>query len=264
MADWIGQEALIRGSAFAGALIFFLLLERGRPRVVSPNSVSRRLTNLAFSLLNTLVLRVCLPWLAVQFAVLAANRNLGLFHWLELPLWVNCLLSFLALDCLIYWQHRLFHCLPWLWRLHRVHHSDVCLDVTTAVRFHPVEALLSMGIKLFGIALLGADPRSVLIFELALSLGSIFSHANVRLATGADKWLRSLVVTPDMHRVHHSIQFDEMNRNFGFFLSIWDRLFGSYSQVSERRLLNSVIGLHKFRKASDQRFWNLLINPFER
>ncbi|HET8704958.1 MAG TPA: sterol desaturase family protein, partial [Pseudomonadales bacterium] len=233
------------------------------PRVAAVQPRSRALINISLTLINTLILRLVFPVLAVQFAWLMQNHAVGLFHWLELPAWLEIALAFLMLDAGVYWQHRLFHVFPWLWRFHRVHHCDIELDVTTALRFHPGEAVLSMLIKLSLIAVLGADPLAVLLFELCLNLGALFSHANIKIHRRLEPVLRAIIVTPDMHRLHHSILAKELNRNFGFFLSVWDRLFKSYLTKSPQEIAGTRIGLNRFRERADQQIGALLLNPLK-
>jgi sterol desaturase/sphingolipid hydroxylase (fatty acid hydroxylase superfamily) len=179
-----------------------------------------------------------------------------------LPYWSVVIASVIVLDCAIYWQHRLLHKIPILWRLHRVHHADIGFDVTTAVRFHPFEIAVSMGIKLAFIALFGIPALAVLIFEILLSAGSLFTHANIRLPDTFERRLRWLLVTPEMHRIHHSVHWDETNSNFGFHLSLWDRIFGSYRDQPRDEQTTMQIGLHEFRDRRDQSLWALLVNPF--
>ena len=204
-----------------------------------------------------------LPTTAVGVAVLVQERGWGLLHAVALlPPWLAVGLAVLALDFAIYFQHILFHAVPILWRLHRMHHADLDVDVTTGARFHPIEILLSMGIKFGVIAAVGAPPLAVLLFELLLSAGSLFNHANLLLPLEADRALRWLVVTPDMHRVHHSIDPAERNRNFGFTVSWWDRVCGTYRAQPRAGHDGMVLGLDEFRSAQDLRLDRLLLQPF--
>nr|WP_284047903.1 sterol desaturase family protein [Halomonas gemina] len=170
--------------------------------------------------------------------------------------------SVVMLDVAIYFQHRLFHAVPWLWRLHRMHHADLEFDVTTGLRFHPLEILISMGIKLAVVTLLGTPALAVLIFEVLLNATSMFNHGNVRLPARVDRWLRLAVVTPDMHRVHHSIVRQETDSNFGFNLPWWDRLFGTYRDQPAAGHLGMTIGIEAFREAHDLRLDRMLLQPF--
>src|SRR3546814_8528775 len=189
--------------------------------------------NLGVVAVDTLLLRLAFPVVAVGFAALAEQRGWGLLNNVDAPAWLAFLASLLVLDLAIYLQHVMFHAVPALWRLHRMHHADLELDVTTGLRFHPVEILLSMGIKIGVVAALGPPAAAVLVFEVLLNATSMFNHANLRLPLGLDRVLRWLVVTPDMHRVHHSIRPEETNSNFGFNLPWWDRLLG---KSEERRV----------------------------
>jgi sterol desaturase/sphingolipid hydroxylase (fatty acid hydroxylase superfamily) len=222
----LANEPAIRLTVFAGVLLAMLAWEQLAPRRVATASTAlRRANNLALVAFDTLVLRMLFPVLAVGLAIKMAGS--GLFSLMSLPHWLAVVLAVLAFDCAIYWQHRLFHAVPALWRLHRVHHADPDFDVTTALRFHPGEIVLSMAIKLALVAVLGPPAEAVMIFEVLLNASAMFNHGNVRLPAGADRIIRRLIVTPDMHRVHHSVRPAEMQRNFGFFLSVWDQIFGT-------------------------------------
>jgi sterol desaturase/sphingolipid hydroxylase (fatty acid hydroxylase superfamily) len=185
-----------------------------------------------------------------------------LFHVLNLSTWASVLLAVAALDLAIYLQHVLFHAVPALWRLHRMHHADLEIDVTTGARFHPIEILLSMGIKLGVVAALGAPGVAVLAFELLLNATSMFNHSNVRMSLRIDRLLRWIVVTPDMHRVHHSIVVRETNSNFGFNLPWWDRLFGTYRNQPAAGHEAMTIGIEQFREPGEQRLDRMLTQPF--
>lgn len=200
------SEQLIRTVCFFGVLGIMALWERLTPsRRPSVSKPLRWGSNLGLVVLNTVLLRAFFPLAAVGFAAIAAEQGWGLFNLLQLPGWLVILLSVLALDLVIYWQHVMFHALPTLWRLHKVHHADRNLDATTGLRFHPIEIFLSMGIKIAAIALLGAPPVAVLTFEVLLNAIAMFNHGNVSLSRPVDRLLRGFVVTPDMHRVHHSV-----------------------------------------------------------
>lgn len=258
--DWLQFEPQIRLAAFLGVLAVLLLWQRLRPRRSIEGDWRRSLTNVSLVVIDTLVLRVGFPLLAFDLA-LRIEAGGG---WIlgRLPGWAGVLAGVVLLDLAIYWQHRLLHMLPILWRLHRTHHADVGFDVTTALRFHPLEVALSMIIKLVLIALLGVPALAVLIFEILLSAGALFTHANVRFSASIDRALRWLVVTPEMHRIHHSVHAEETNSNFGFHLSVWDRLFGSYRREPRDGHEHMAIGLHEFRDRRDQTLWSLLLNPF--
>ncbi|MDX8408310.1 MAG: sterol desaturase family protein, partial [Mariprofundaceae bacterium] len=198
----------------------------GRTRVQS--KLKRWLGNISLVALDTLIVRLLLPAGAAGVALWCAAHHVGLLYLLQLPEWLTILIAVILLDLAIYVQHVVFHAVPLLWRLHMVHHADRDLDVSSGLRFHPLEILLSMLIKMGLIALLGAPLMAVIIFETILNGMAMFNHANIRLPLGIDRALRLLLVTPDMHRVHHSVIVRETNSNYGFNLSLWDRLFGTY------------------------------------
>ena len=225
----VGNEAAVRFSAFAVMFALMAAWEVAAPRRALSQPKSRRWSaNLGVTLLNAILVRVLFPTATVGLALAAAEREWGLFNALAVPLPLAFVVSFLALDLVIWIQHVAFHRVPLLARLHRMHHIDLDIDVTTGLRFHPVEILTSLLVKFAAVIVLGAPAAAVLAFELALNLGSLFNHSNVRMPARLDRLLRGFVVTPDMHRVHHSIMPEEINSNFGFFLSWWDRLFGTY------------------------------------
>jgi len=207
----------------------------------------RWLSNLSLVALNTVLLRLLFPTASVGLALHASQSGLGVFNWLSLPPVLELAAAVVLLDLIIYLQHRLFHAVPVLWRFHRMHHVDLDFDVTTGLRFHPGEIVLSQLIKFAAIAGLGASPLAVLIFEVVLNVSSMFSHSNVHLQDALDRGLRRLIVTPDMHRVHHSCKRHEYNRNFGFNLSCWDRLLGTYLPRSEEEGRSMNIGLNEMR-----------------
>jgi len=192
---------------------------------------------------------------------LAEAKGWGLFNLAALPAWMESGLALLVLDLVIYLQHRLFHSIPVLWRLHRMHHADLHLDVTTGARFHPGEILLSLAIKFAVIVPLGASPLAVLLFEIALNASSMFNHSNVRISQAVERLLRLLVVTPDMHRVHHSILQRETDSNFGFNLPWWDRMFGTYRAQPEAGHAAMTIGLEQFRDPAELRLDRMLVQP---
>ena len=255
---------LIRLAAFAIVFTAIGLLEILAPRrqLTTPRR-PRWFTNLVLGLLNQAVLRLLFPVLLVSFAGLARQRDWGLLNNLDLPVGALVAVGFLLLDLTIYAQHRLFHRVPMLWRLHRVHHSDLDFDFTTAVRFHPLEIILSMLIKMAVVALLGPPILAVLLFELALSLNALFSHGNIRLPELVDRVLRWVIVTPDFHRVHHSIRVEETNSNYSFNLSCWDRLFRSYRAQPSGGHLNMRIGQEQFPDADELGLGKLLRQPFQ-
>lgn len=203
-------------------------------------------SNLGLVFLNTALLRLILPIAAVQTATIAQLNGWGLFNIISVPYWLALVLSIIVLDCLIYWQHVIFHLVPSLWQLHKVHHVDLDLDVTTGLRFHPLEILLSMVIKIIAVALLGCPSLAVIIFEIALNACAMFNHSNISLHPQLDKFLRRFLVTPDMHLVHHSTIPSETNSNYGFNLSWWDYLFGTYLPESKLGRDRMNIGVSSF------------------
>ncbi|HEY0838297.1 MAG TPA: sterol desaturase family protein [Azospirillum sp.] len=218
--------------------------------------------NLGIVALNTAVLRLLFPTAAVGMAVLAAARGWGLFNTVDWPWWAEVLLAVALMDLAIYLQHVMVHAVPVLWRLHRMHHADLDYDVTTGARFHPIEIVLSMAIKLTVVALLGVPAVAVIVFEVLLNATAMFNHGNIRLPVAVDRVLRWIVVTPDMHRVHHSVVVGETNSNYGFSLPWWDRLFGTYRAQPEAGHDGMTIGVERFRTARDLRLDQMLFQPF--
>ena len=264
METILANEPTIRLGFFLGIFAVMILWEIMAPRRV--RSVSRWVrwpNNLAIVACNTLVLRLLVPVAAVGLAGMAEERSWGLLNNVVLPFWLVVLLSVLLLDLAIYLQHIMFHAVPALWRLHRMHHADLDFDVTTGARFHPIEILLSMGIKMAIVVVLGPPLVAVLIFEVLLNASSMFNHGNVRIPSKIDRALRWLVVTPDMHRVHHSILARETNSNFGFNLPWWDRLFGTYRAQPTQGHEAMTIGIEQFRTRRDLWLDRLLLQPFQ-
>ncbi len=258
------HEPAIRLGAFFGVFALMALWEAASPRRTRlyPRRV-RWVANLGLVALNSVVLRLAFPIAAVAFAMLAAERGWGLLNAFALPNWAALIVAVVALDFAIYLQHVMFHAVPALWRLHRVHHADPDFDVTTGARFHPIEIVPSMLIKFAVIAVLGAPAAAVLVFEVLLNATAMFNHANLRLPAGVDRILRRFVVTPDMHRVHHSIEVAEANSNFGFNLPWWDRLFGTYRAAAglpQERMAIGVEGLTEDPRCV--RLTGLLALPF--
>lgn len=242
------DDFLFRFGFFAGILGLMALWEVLTPRrALTASKPLRWASNLGVSLLNSLTLYLLLPTGAVAAALYFETRGWGLFPVLGLPAWLAVLLSVLILDLVIYLQHVLFHAVPWLWRLHRVHHADLDCDTTTGVRFHTIEMVLSLGIKLAALAAFGCPALAVLIFEVLLNATSLFNHGNVRLPGRLDGVLRLFVVSPDMHRVHHSVLPLETNSNFGFNLPWWDFLFGTYRACPLEGHEGMTIGLAELR-----------------
>lgn len=254
------HEAPVRLATFLLVFAALGVLQQLWPRRDVPGGWRRFATNIALVVVGTAILRVVFPLLAVGLAVRIEAGGGGLLG--ALPAVAAVPVGVVLLDLVIYWQHRLLHRIPLLWRLHRVHHADTGFDVSTGVRFHPLEGILSMLIKLGTILLFGLAPLAVLIFEVALSTGSLFTHANLRLPAGFERRLRWIFVTPEMHRVHHSWHRDETDSNFSFHLSLWDRLFGTYRDQPRDGHVQMTIGLQEFRDPRDQSLTALLVNPW--
>jgi len=264
MNEWLMQhEMSIRLSAFFGVLILMGLWEIVAPR--RPLTISktlRWLNNLGIVLLNNLLLRWLFPIASVGLALLAEQAQWGVLNQIDLPIWLSVIISVVLLDGMIYLQHVMFHALPLLWRLHRMHHADLDYDVTTGARFHPIEMILSLLIKFAVIMVLGPPAVAVLLFEVILNGMAMFNHSNIALPVKIDRWLRYLIVTPDMHRVHHSVINYEADSNFGFNLSLWDRLFGTYQAQPIEGHQGMQIGLHQFREPKYLTLPWLLSLPF--
>ena len=261
--SFLEHEPLIRLGAFAGVLIAMTVWEVWAPRRPQRIGRARRWPgNLGVVVLDTIILRIIFPTAAVGMALIAKAHGFGLFNAVELPRLVAILASVILLDLAIYLQHVLFHAVPVLWRLHRMHHADLEFDVTTGVRFHPFEILLSMVIKLVVVAALGAPALAVLVFEVLLNATSMFNHGNVRLPAALDRVMRWIIVTPEMHRVHHSIAPRETNSNFGFNLPWWDRWFGTYRAEPAAGHENMTIGIEQFRDPRELRLDRMLAQPF--
>jgi sterol desaturase/sphingolipid hydroxylase (fatty acid hydroxylase superfamily) len=257
-------EMLVRVAAFAGVFGILALWEIAAPRL--PHDLARRERwpgNLGVLVLDTLLVRVLFPTAAVGFALGAQAQGWGALASVPWPGWSEIVITVVVLDAAIYAQHAAFHHVPLLWRLHRMHHADLELDLTTGVRFHPLEIGLSMLIKFGVIAVIGAHPLGVLIFEVLLNATSMFNHANVRMPLGLDRVLRWFVVTPDMHRVHHSIERRETDSNFGFNLPWWDRLFRTYRPQPAAGHEGMTIGLPTFRSVKELRLLRMLAQPFQ-
>ncbi|MGE4012071.1 MAG: sterol desaturase family protein [Alphaproteobacteria bacterium] len=258
----LANEAPLRISFFLGTLMAMAVWEAKAPR--RRQEIPRLLrwaNNLGIVALNTMLVRLAFPVVAVGLALHAEARGWGLFNALDLPAWLAFVAALLAFDIAIYFQHVMFHAVPALWRLHRMHHADLGFDVTTGLRFHPIEILLSMGIKLAVVAALGPPAVAVLVFEVLLNATAMFNHSNVRMPLGVDRVLRWGVVTPDMHRVHHSIYPPETNSNFGFNLPWWDRLLGTYRAQPRESHETMTIGIEQFRTRRDLWLDRMLIQP---
>ncbi len=252
----------IRLSIFIGVFLLMLLLERFIPRHPTVDSKLRRLgINLGLTLLNTGLIKLVFGAAAVGVAAYAQSRGWGLLNVLQVPAGLNILISVFILDFAIYWQHVLLHTVPVFWRFHIVHHSDLDLDVSSGFRFHPVEIFFSMLYKIAVVLLLGPSVIAVVVFEAILNGMAQFSHSNIKLPLWLDRTLRWVLVTPDMHRIHHSVERNETDSNYGFNLSIWDRFFGSYIENGIRPQPEIDIGVPQYRKPEEVSFGKLMVMP---
>ena len=257
------HEPVIRLSFFLGIFAVMALWEAVAPRRKRTFSrLTRWPNNIGIVVFNTVVLRVLFPTAAVGLALAAEANGWGLFNALPVPALLAVVLSVAIMDFAIYLQHVLVHAVPVLWRLHRMHHADLDFDVTTGARFHPIEIVISMGIKLMVVSALGAPALAILVFEVILNATAMFNHGNVRIPNNVDRVLRWIVVTPDMHRVHHSVIPEETNSNFGFNLPWWDRLFGTYAAQPQGGHGAMAIGIEQFREGRDLRLDRMLVQPF--
>ena len=257
----MNSEAIIRLAFFGGIFVVIALWEILLPRRSYDIPRSRRWSNnIIVIILNTLLIRVIAPVMPLTLAVNMEKTGWGFFNYIDLPAPLEAILAFLLLDLIIYLQHLMFHAVPLLWRLHMVHHADLGIDVTTGLRFHPIEIVISLGIKMAAVFFLGAPAVSILIFEIALNGTAMFNHGNIYIHPRIDYFLRMLVVTPDMHRVHHSVAIGETNSNFGFNFPWWDRLLGTYRPRSYREQKNIVIGLSQYREHVS--LLDMLLLPF--
>ena len=259
------HEARIRMAFFFGTLIIMGVWEIIAPRrALTVSKAIRWLNNIGIVFLNSLIIRLIFPAAAVGVAITVNVQGWGLFNYYAVPSPVSIILSIVLLDFIIYLQHVLVHAVPVLWRLHRMHHADPDFDVTTGSRFHPIEILLSILIKFAAIAVLGTPVIAVILFEIILNISSMFNHSNIRLPSSLDKFIRLFIVTPDMHRVHHSIYDHEANSNFGFCIPWWDRLFGTYKAQPDDGHKGMTIGIHTYREPH-QVSWitGMLLLPFK-
>ena len=258
------HEVAIRAGAFCGVLILMVVWEVFAPRRASSVSkIVRWGNNFGLVVFNSILLRLIFPTAAVGVAIFTSEHNWGLLNFFHLPPLISVAISIVVLDFVIYFQHVLMHAIPALWRLHRVHHADLDYDFTTGVRFHPLEIIVSMLIKFVAILILRPPVAAVVIFEVTLNASSMFNHGNIKRPAALDRVLRLLIVTPDMHRVHHSVEKDESNRNFGFNLSLWDHLFDTYRQQPRAGHERMVVGIQNYRELRDvTSFKGLLLLPF--
>ncbi len=258
-----GHPDALRLAAFLSVFILLAVIETLWPRrPLTVLKTERWFVNLAIILMNNLLVTLVFPLAPFGTAVIARSNSWGLFNQIKLPGPLEIAASLLLLDLIIYLQHRMFHRVSILWRIHRMHHTDLDLDVSSGIRFHPLEITLSLVIKMLAVVVLGISPLAVLLFEILLNATSMFSHANLRMPLVVDRWLRIVLVTPDMHRVHHSVIPRETDSNFGFNLPWWDRLFGTYKAQPRDGHDRMVIGLKEFRNLRELGLRQLLMIPF--
>ncbi|MCB1177702.1 MAG: sterol desaturase family protein [Leptospiraceae bacterium] len=261
METWILENSnYIRLSIFLGIFFIFGILE-----LIIPDHkpfVSRKerwVSNIILVGLNNLILKIVLPFTSLMVADYVSKNQIGLFNLISIPYILKVVFAIILLDLIIYFQHVVFHKVPIFWKLHRMHHADLELDVTSGTRFHPIEIILSMLIKFASIYILGPSPLAVLLFEIILNGMAMFNHSNIKIYEPLEKFLGYLVITPSIHRIHHSIHHDELNTNFGFNLSIWDRLFNTLKLTYRDKL---ILGLKNFREIKYSYLWNLVLMPF--
>jgi sterol desaturase/sphingolipid hydroxylase (fatty acid hydroxylase superfamily) len=261
----LANEPAIRLGFFFGVFAIVALWELAAPRrVLTVSKALRWSSNLGLVVLNTVLLRLMFPLAAVGVAAFASEHGWGLLNHFQVPIVIAVPLAVITMDFVIWLQHVMVHAVPLLWRLHRVHHSDLDYDLTTGARFHPLEIILSMLIKFATIVVLGPPVVAVAIFEVMLNATAMFNHGNIRLPAAVDRALRWVLVTPDMHRVHHSIEDDETNSNFGFSLTWWDRLFGTYREQARAGQIGMTIGIRDFTDPQQvDRLDGMLLLPFK-
>lgn len=259
----MSYEPIIRLTSFFGVFLIMALWEMAAPmRSPTVSKAKRWFSNLAVVVFNTIIARLLFSTTAVGTAVVAAENGWGMLNFLGWPSGLSTIAAVITLDFMLYLQHVMFHAVPFLWRFHMMHHADLDVDVTTGARFHPVEIVLSMIIKLAAVVLIGAPPWAVLIFEVVLNATAMFNHSNVRMPKVLDRFLRWVVVTPDMHRIHHSVIREETNSNFGFNLPWWDRLLGTYRPDPVKGQTGMVLGLDQFRNPDRLTLPWMLALPF--
>jgi len=260
---FIEHQAELRMYSFVALILMFAGLECVWPRrAADDNSKFRRLNNLFLLFVNFIAVRLLVPLATFEVALHVAERDIGLFNILSLPMLLNVTLTIIIFDFLIYIQHVVFHKIECFWRIHRVHHTDIEFDVTTAIRFHPIEIILSMIYKLVAVYLIGPVAFAIILYEIILNAAALFGHSNILLGKKLDFLLRKIFVTPDMHRIHHSVLRKETDSNYGNVFSIWDKVFKTYRELPEAGYDGMVIGLDKFRDTSSGQLLQLLKNPF--
>lgn len=258
------MNEFLRPQIFIFSFALFSVLEATFPKRERINSRSKRWpSNLALVVFNNLIIRL-IPWaLPVRIAGLVQREGWGLFHFIDFPDWSEFFIAIILMDFIIYWQHRFFHKIPLLRKVHRLHHIEKDLDVTSALKFHPIEIIISMFIKSFSVLIFGLTIEQIIIFEIILNTMAMFNHMNFKIPVKLDLWIRTLIVTPDMHRIHHSIDPKESNKNFGFNLSVWDYLFKSYLKEAEKNQNEMILGHPMFQQDKYMSFhWQIII-PFK-
>tara|TARA_R110002072_G_scaffold118775_1_gene251251 strand:+ start:1392 stop:2213 length:822 start_codon:yes stop_codon:yes gene_type:complete len=259
----IENEAILRLSCFFIMLFIFMGLQLIRPRrLPEKGRWYRQVNNFLLLLIDIVVVRLLVPLALFDVAVYAHGENIGLFNFLEIPLLANVILTIVIFDLLIYVQHVITHKVNFLWRVHRVHHIDHEVDVTTGIRFHPIEIVLSVLYKMLAVALFGPVAFAIILYEILLNAAALFTHSNIFLKPGLDRFLRTIIVTPDMHRVHHSVLKDETNSNYGNIFSVWDKLFKTYRFLPKAGYDAMVVGLNEFMDPTSGQLLQLLKNPF--
>ena len=261
----VNNTEQLRLGIFIGILIIMAVLEFILPRRnVDAKRQLRWTNNLGIVILDSIIVRILIPTTTIAIALYAQRLNFGLFNLISLPYLLTVVVSILLLDILIYGQHVIFHKVHWLWRFHRMHHSDTHIDVTTGIRFHPVEIIMSLLIKFAAIIIFGVPAVAIVVFEIILNATAMITHSNLYVPLKLDKFLRRVFVTPDMHRIHHSVHRFETDSNYGFNLSIWDRLFGTYIEQPQDKHENMLIGINQFREQREQMLDKLLTQPFRK
>ena len=259
----IEHESILRLFSFIALILLFMILEQFLPRRKSEHDIKyRRVNNLLLLGVNFLVVRLLVPLATFQVAIFTHENNVGLFNLFSLPLILNIVFTIVIFDLLIYLQHVIFHKIRFLWNIHRVHHTDLEFDVTTGIRFHPFEIVISMFYKLVAVYLIGPVAFAIILYEILLNAAALFSHSNILLNSKLDSGLRMVIVTPDMHRIHHSVYQFETDSNYGNVFSFWDKLFHTYRPVPEAGYDDMVIGLNEFRDIKFGQFLQLLKTPF--
>ncbi|MEM5475277.1 sterol desaturase family protein [Pacificibacter sp. AS14] len=262
---FLSHEPVTRMSVFLTVLLVMAIWEVWSPRRrVEVPRLLRWSNNLALIVVDSIAVRLLFPLAAVGLALTMQAKGWGLFNVIGLPVWLEVLFSVVLLDFAIYLQHVVFHHVPVLWRLHRMHHADIEIDVTTGLRFHPLEIVLSMAFKLLLVLVLGPAAIAVLIFEVVLNASALFNHSNIRLPKPVDAVLRLIIVTPDMHRVHHSIDPKETNSNYGFNVPWWDRLLGTYIAQPKAGHDDMLIGIELFRARRELWVDRMILQPLRR